>query len=62
MANFNIDRVMEVAQADEDIGFCINCGAERVCCEPDARGYTCDFCGEPKVYGAMEILICCGGI
>lgn len=42
---------------EQNIGFCIKCGAERDCCEPDAREYHCEECGENKVYGAEELLI-----
>lgn len=38
-------------------GFCIACGKEAEACEPDARGYDCEFCGEPKVYGAEELML-----
>ena len=38
-------------------GFCLACGAEVDGCEPDARDYECDECGETKVYGAMEVLM-----
>ena len=41
----------------ENPGFCIACGAEHDGCEPDASGYSCEVCGESKVYGAEEILI-----
>jgi len=36
-------------------GFCLACGAERGCCEPDARRYLCEECGLKQVYGAEEI-------
>jgi hypothetical protein len=39
------------------LGFCVNCGAERECCEPDAREYDCSECGLNKVYGAEEFLM-----
>jgi hypothetical protein len=48
---------MEAAQGDENIGFCTTCGAEKDGCEPDARCYPCDECGELAVYGAEEILM-----
>ena len=51
------DAVLEVITNDENIGFCIECGAERESCEPDARKYQCEECGECAVYGAQEILI-----
>ena len=38
-------------------GFCIACGEEADGCEPDARGYECEICGERKVYGAEELLM-----
>lgn len=41
----------------ENPGFCIACGADADGCEPDARGYECESCGENKVYGAEEILM-----
>jgi hypothetical protein len=53
----SLDRVMEAIQNDEMIGFCLGCGEENSPVEPDARRYTCESCGEPKVYGAEEILI-----
>lgn len=38
-------------------GFCIACGEEAMGCEPDARNYVCEFCGERKVFGAAELLM-----
>lgn len=38
-------------------GFCIACGNEQEGCEPDAREYECEACGEKKVYGASELLM-----
>lgn len=38
-------------------GFCTACGEDADGCEPDARGYTCECCDEPAVYGAEELLI-----
>ena len=38
-------------------GFCIVCGKEAEACEPDARGYTCEYCEEPAVYGAEELYL-----
>jgi|ETNvirome_6_1000_1030641.scaffolds.fasta_scaffold84174_2 hypothetical protein len=40
-----------------DPGYCLRCGAERGGCEPDAREYPCDACGECLVYGAQELLM-----
>jgi hypothetical protein len=38
-------------------GFCLACGQEADCCEPDARKYPCEACGQPKVYGLEELLM-----
>lgn len=38
-------------------GFCLACGNEQDGCEPDARRYVCEACGEPQVYGAQELAI-----
>ena len=39
------------------MGVCTECGAERECCEPDAREYNCEDCGAMSVYGAQELLV-----
>lgn len=55
------DRVGEAVERQmttlDNPGFCTACGEEANGCEPDARGYECEFCGERKVYGASELLI-----
>ncbi|WP_336801751.1 hypothetical protein [Kaistia sp. MMO-174] len=38
-------------------GLCIACGEEADGCEPDAREYECQSCGEAAVYGADELLM-----
>lgn len=55
-AHVSLDRVMEAVEADDNLGFCVACGAEAYGVEPDARGYTCEACGQAKVYGAQELL------
>ncbi|MGH9608031.1 MAG: hypothetical protein ACRD34_00020 [Bryobacteraceae bacterium] len=62
MSRFNFDPIIfTLAQiqdmAEEMSGACIKCGAVRECCEPDARKYHCDECGQNQVYGAEEILL-----
>lgn len=42
---------------DNQTGFCIACGAEQDGCEPDARKYECESCGENRVYGLEELLL-----
>jgi hypothetical protein len=51
------DRIIQVVEEDEGLGFCTACGAERECCEPDAREYECEECGKSTVYGAAELLL-----
>jgi hypothetical protein len=55
-----IDEIMQAIEADDYLGFCLNCGSIGNSCEPDAREYTCDDCGEKTVYGAEECLIMFG--
>lgn len=42
---------------DGTMGVCLGCGEEAYGVEPDARGYVCESCGEPKVYGLEEAVI-----
>jgi hypothetical protein len=42
----------------ENPGFCLACGADHDACEPDAEGYECYECGEMKVMGAENVLLC----
>jgi hypothetical protein len=57
----DMDRVMQVCEDDDNVGFCLACGEEQYGCEPDARKYECETCGAHKVYGAQEILLM-GGV
>lgn len=52
---FTLEQIEEAM--GEYIGFCTNCGAERECCEPDARNYSCEECGQNEVFGAEELCI-----
>lgn len=54
------DQVMSALECDDNIGFCLACGAERGGVEPDARNYECDDCGEYRVFGAEECLLFVG--
>ncbi len=45
------------SRSEDNAGFCLACGAEADGCEPDARGYECEVCGERKVYGLEELLM-----
>jgi hypothetical protein len=57
MKKVTIEQVVEAVQADDSLGFCLACGAEACGVEPDARGYSCEECNAPKVYGAEELLL-----
>lgn len=52
---FTLGQIEEAMECQS--GFCTKCGAERECCEPDARNYDCHDCGEASVFGAEELLI-----
>ena len=56
----DVDRIMELCEGiynGEYIGVCVSCGHEQDGVEPDARRYTCEECGEEKVFGAEELLL-----
>lgn len=58
----NRAKILAAVQADDNLGFCLGCGAEAEGVEPDTKKHPCDSCGEKKVYGAEElILMGCGG-
>ena len=54
------ERIMDVCIATAfglgNTGICVKCGADQQDCEPDARRYKCESCGERAVYGAQELL------
>lgn len=49
--------ILDAVEADDNIGFCIECGEEHYYIEPDARKYECENCGARAVYGAQELLM-----
>lgn len=51
MVTITQDHIFEYA------GICLNCGESRDSCEPDARDYLCESCGERKVYGIAEAIM-----
>ena len=57
MSNLKIERVLEVAEADECLGFCTRCGAEIEGVEPKVRNYPCPTCGSETVSGTEELLV-----
>ncbi len=63
-SSVTIERVLEAAQRQmwslDSPGLCLACGCENEGCEPDARRYQCEACGERQVYGAEELVIMLG--
>jgi hypothetical protein len=59
--SITMERVIDAVQREtttlDNPGFCLACGEEAMECEPDAREYECEGCGERQVYGAAEILV-----
>ncbi len=62
--SITLDRIIECAERYniglDNPGLCLACGEEQDGCEPDARRYKCESCGERKVYGAEELLMMYG--
>lgn len=52
---FTLEQIQEAMEQNE--GFCVACGASNLCCEPDARNYTCEECDDDQVFGAEEIVL-----
>ena len=57
LTHLTVDRILEAAQADDYLGFCIDCGHEHGGVEPDTRGDLCERCRRPSVYGAEELVL-----
>lgn len=59
--SITLERVVDAVERQmfglDDPGLCVACGEEVDGVEPDARGYPCESCGEPAVYGASELLL-----
>jgi len=59
--SITVERVVEIVERShmtlDNPGICCRSGEEQEGCEPDARDYTCEACGEAAVYGAEEILL-----
>lgn len=53
----SLEQIVAAVEADDNLGFCLACGAEAYGVEPDARGYSCEACDKSRVYGAQELLI-----
>ncbi len=51
------DTLKVALEQDDNIGFCLGCGADYYGIEPDGAAGECEECGALEVYGAEEILI-----
>lgn len=60
-SNITMERLLDAVERQssslDNPGFCTQCGEEQGGCEPDARRYKCEACGEMAVYGAEELLM-----
>ena len=54
---FNMREAEYHAMDNDGTGLCLACGAGRGCCEPDARNYECESCGEKRVFGVPELFM-----
>lgn len=52
-----VDAILRWQHGLDNPGFCLACGADAEGCEPGARRYECEICGEKQVYGASEVLL-----
>lgn len=50
-------QALAACERDDNTGICVKCGNEQSGCEPDARAYECEECGQPTVFGAEEIML-----
>lgn len=55
--NFTLTQEDYLYMSEDGTGLCTECGEEAGYCEPDARGYECEYCGEKSVYGVEELLL-----
>lgn len=58
-ASVTLERVNDACEREmtslDNPGICIACGEDAEGCEPDARQYECEGCGERAVYGSAEL-------
>ena len=52
---FTLKQIEQASALDH--GLCLSCGASQEGCEPDARNYRCENCGQDHVHGAEEIVL-----
>ena len=57
MITMSVEQYEEATMGLDNPGVCLACGEEAYGVEPDARNYTCEACGESKVFGLEEALM-----
>lgn len=59
--NVTLEKLMEMGQRRntslDNPGICLTCGEEQEGCEPDARKYKCEHCGDNNVYGEDDLIM-----
>jgi hypothetical protein len=55
--HFEMSEVDYSEALDCYVGYCIQCGADRDSCEPDAEEYPCESCDGKSVFGTEQLLI-----
>lgn len=57
-SSITVDRLVEAEENKglSNPGICCSCGEDQDGCEPDARNYECEGCGEFKVFGVQELI------
>ena len=53
----SLEEVEEAMTGLDNPGVCLACGNRQDGCEPDARRYPCEACGENQVYGIEEAMM-----
>lgn len=48
---------IDESDIDDNIGWCLACGAQEDGVEPDACKLRCSCCDKPKVYGLSELAL-----
>lgn len=54
--SIDYEKIQQLIIEDCMWGICRSCGEEQPHCEPEARNYLCENCGEREVFGAEENL------
>ena len=49
--------LQDILGSGEPLGWCLSCGETDSGISPDARKWTCEYCGADKVYGMEELAL-----